>query len=63
MSTEKIFYTTVEAAHLLSVSTRTIYNLFSAGSLKGRRIGRRRLVSRAELEAFARRDQKTRKAN
>jgi excisionase family DNA binding protein len=48
-----------EAARLLCLSVRTIDNLIRSKELTARRVGRRVLVPRAALEAFARRDHKT----
>jgi len=44
-----------DAARLLSVSLRTVENLIARKQLFARRIGRRVLISRTTLEAFARR--------
>lgn len=53
---EKILLDRKEAASLLSISLRTLDSLLARGELKTRRIGRRRLIPRQELEQFARRD-------
>jgi excisionase family DNA binding protein len=45
-----------EAARMISVSQRTIFNLIAAKRLPMRRIGRRSLVPRSALEQLARRD-------
>ncbi len=42
-----------EAARLLGVSVRTIQKLLRAGGLSARHIGRRTLLPRAEVAAFA----------
>ena len=55
---EKILYSRQEAAELLSLSLRSLVVLIDRGELPVRRIGRRVLVPRASLEAFARRDHK-----
>ena len=47
------------ASSLLSISLRSLDYLISCGELKTRRIGRRRLIERRELERFARRDHQT----
>ena len=60
MDDEKILVGKKEAAHLLSISLRNLDYIISRGELKPRRIGRRVLLSRRELEIFARRDHKTR---
>ena len=60
MDDEKILLSKKEAAHLLSVSPRTIDYLINRGELRPRRIGRRVLLPRRQLEIFARRDHKTR---
>ena len=56
--TGKILYSRQEAAELLSLSLRSLVVLIDRGELPVRRIGRRVLVPRASLEAFARRDHK-----
>jgi excisionase family DNA binding protein len=56
--TGKILYSRQEAAELLSLSLRSVVMLIDRGELPVRRIGRRVLVPRASLEAFARRDHK-----
>lgn len=48
-----------EAADLLGVCPRTIQNLIAAKELPSRKIGRRRLVPFAALQALARRDAQT----
>jgi excisionase family DNA binding protein len=45
-----------DAARMISVSQRTIFNLIAAKRLPVRRIGRRSLVPRSALEQLARRD-------
>ena len=44
----------VTVARMLSLSLRTVDNLIERGELRVRRIGRRVLVSRVEVERFAR---------
>jgi excisionase family DNA binding protein len=41
------------AARMLQVSRTTLYALMDSGELASRHIGRRRLMSRAALEAYA----------
>lgn len=41
-----------EAASELGVGQTTLFKLLSSGELKGVKIGRRRLIPRAELEAY-----------
>jgi len=41
-----------EAALVLAVHTSTAWNLVWKGRLKTRRVGKRRIVRRADLEAF-----------
>ena len=57
---ENILVSKAETARLLGVSARTVDNLVIAGELRVRKIGRRSLFSRRELENFARRDHPTR---
>lgn len=45
-----------QTAALLGVSARTVHSLIRLGRLKAKRIGRRVLVAREEVERFARRD-------
>ena len=54
--TAKLLLTRHEAALVLSVSVRTLDSLLAQGELSTRRIGRRRLIPRSELERFARRN-------
>ena len=54
--TEKLLFTRKESAEILSISIRQLDYLLSAGSLPSRRLGRKRLIPRAALEVFARRD-------
>ena len=49
------------AAQLLGVSRTSLYQLMDSGQLQNRKIGRRRLVPRAELERFAIRSTPTQK--
>ena len=53
---EKILYTKREAAHLLSISLRSLDYLIFSQQLPARRIGRRVLLHRDSIEQFARRD-------
>jgi len=55
-STDKVLYTKREAAHLLSLSLRSLDYLIFSTQLPARRIGRRVLVHRDSIEQFARRD-------
>jgi excisionase family DNA binding protein len=52
----KLLFSQREGAHSLSVSLRTVQNLIATKQLPVRRIGRRVLIHRKDLEAFARRD-------
>lgn len=47
------------SARLLGISVRTLDHLIAHAELRVRRIGRRVLVERRALEAFARRDHRT----
>ena len=60
--TEPILVSKREAATLLSVSMRTIDNLLRAGERRPRRVGKRVLFSRTELDRFARQDHSTKLA-
>jgi len=57
---EAVLISKKEAARLLSLSLRTIDNLIAMKQLAARRVGRRVLISRQELEKFARRDHRMR---
>jgi excisionase family DNA binding protein len=50
---EAILVAKSDAAELLGVSLRTVDYLISRGELAAKRIGRRVLIPRAELERFA----------
>jgi excisionase family DNA binding protein len=54
--TLKLLFTKKEAAAALSVSVRTLENYIRLKELVSRKIGKRRLIPRASLEQFARRD-------
>ena len=53
---DKILVTRAEAARALGLSLRAIDYLLAGGKLATRKVGRRRLIPRSELERFARRD-------
>ena len=53
---EKILVDRRTAAAALSISLRSLDILISTKQLVSRRVGRRRLIPRVELEKFARRD-------
>lgn len=59
MDSNSILVSKREAACALGVSLRTVENLISRKELEARSIGRRRLIPRAALERFARRDHRT----
>ena len=52
----RLLFSQAEAARMLGISLRTLQNLIAAKQISVRRIGRRVLLHRRELEAFARRD-------
>jgi len=52
----KLLFSQKDAARVLGVSLRTLQNLILCKELPARRIGRRVLIHRKDLEAFARRD-------
>ncbi len=56
---EKILYDKKTAAAALSISVRMLDNLIFRRELPVRRVGRRVLLERRVLEAFARRDHVT----
>jgi excisionase family DNA binding protein len=55
-SSIKLLFSLREVSSILGLSLRTIQNLISSKKLPVRRIGRRVLVHRKNLESFARRD-------
>ena len=56
---EPLLITRHEAAAALHVSLRTLDYLLARGELRARKIGRRRLILRVELEKFAQRNHQT----
>ena len=52
MTTEKVAYSVRETAECLGLHPNTVYQLISAGKLPALRLGRKILVSRAELEKW-----------
>lgn len=48
-----------EVARRLNLSRTTLYALLGRGELKSRTIGRRRMIPRTAIEAFARKDHQT----
>ncbi len=61
MQDEKIAVDVVEAAKRLSLSPRTVATLVASGELASRKVGRRRIIPVAALDAFLRRDHTTRR--
>jgi len=49
----------VEAARRLGLSVRTIATLIKRNELPSRKIGRRRIIAARDLEAFIKRDHRT----
>ena len=56
MLTEPIAFSRREAADALRVSLRTLDYLLAQGKLSGRRIGRRIVIPKSEVEKLLRRD-------
>ncbi len=52
----KVLLSRKEFSSLTSPSLRTTASLLASGDLRSIRVGRRRLISRTELERFAKRD-------
>lgn len=52
---ERLAYTVDEAAQALSVGTTKIYELLANGELVGRKLGRRTVILREDLEEYAKR--------
>ena len=55
----QILYSVEQAAAILSVSPRLVWAFIGAGKIRTRRVSRRVLVTRTELERFAARDHET----
>jgi excisionase family DNA binding protein len=53
---DQMAYKRSEAADALRVSLRTVDYLLAQGALRGRRIGRRVVIPRAEIDRLLRRD-------
>ena len=49
---ERLTYSVVEAAAVLGISRRSVYELLGSGSLRSVKIGNRRLIRHADLERF-----------
>jgi excisionase family DNA binding protein len=56
MQDERVAVDVVEAAKRLSLSPRTVATLIARGELQSRKVGRRRIIPVAALEAFLRKD-------
>ncbi len=56
MSNERVLYSRLESAKLLSISTRSLDRLIAAKKLAARRVGRRVLVQHVEIMKFSRKD-------
>jgi excisionase family DNA binding protein len=56
MNAEQFAFSRVEAADALRVSLRTVDSLLAQGALRGRRIGRRVVIPKAEIDRLLRRD-------
>jgi len=56
MQTETLAFNRREAADALRVSLRTLDYLLAQGKLHGRRIGRRVIIPKAEVEKLLRQD-------
>jgi excisionase family DNA binding protein len=56
---EQLLLSKREAAAMLGLCIRTVEKLINLKELPSRRIGRRRLIEKAALERFARRDHLT----
>lgn len=51
----------LDAAKILGISIRSLENLIAQGTISVRRIGRRVLITRSELESFAQNNDSTRR--
>ena len=52
MTIPRLAYSVDEAAAMIGVSRRSIYELFRSGQLGSVKIGARRLIRRTDLDAF-----------
>jgi excisionase family DNA binding protein len=59
-SLSKVLLSRKEFSSLTGVSLRTTAQLIASGDVRSIRVGRRRVIPRAELERFRRRDHTTR---
>jgi len=55
----QLLYAVPQAACVLGLSARTLWNFIAHGEIRIRRVGTRVLLHRKELEKFAARDHKT----
>jgi excisionase family DNA binding protein len=51
---DKLLFGKREAAAMLSIGVRTLDRLLAAGRIRHKRIGKKVLINRAEIEKFAR---------
>ncbi len=49
---DRMLYSRKEAAETLSVSVRTLQSLIRGGRIRAKRVGRRTLIPKSELEKF-----------
>ncbi len=56
MYTERLAFNRREAAEALRLSLRTVDYLLAQGALRGRRIGRRVVIPKAEIDKLLRHD-------
>jgi excisionase family DNA binding protein len=61
MLSTKVLLSLKEFSFLAGLSLRTVTKLIASGEIKSIRVGRRRLVARAEVDRFAQRDHSTKK--
>jgi excisionase family DNA binding protein len=59
MLSTKVLLSLKEFSFLAGLSLRTITKLIASGEIKSIRVGRRRLVARAEIDRFAQRNHPT----
>lgn len=55
----QLLYSVPQGARVLGISPRLLWGFVGRGDVKSRRIGKRLLIHRDELEKFARRDHET----
>ena len=56
---QKLAYGRTDAAHVMSISVRSLDYLIASGEIPTRKVGARTLITHADIEKFFRRDHPT----